>query len=62
MTFTISNLKSKGAYKDKIGLALLGTPNGGGTAYLLINYKTQLGVTKRPISVTVWKTVGDSIG
>lgn len=37
------------------GKALLGTPNGGGVAWILINHKAQLGI-KTISSVTIWKT------
>ena len=39
------------------GLALLGNPNGGGVAWVLINHKSQLG-RKTPVSVTAWTTSG----
>ncbi|KAJ5474130.1 hypothetical protein N7475_003696 [Penicillium sp. IBT 31633x] len=50
-TFKMEDKKDK----DKKGLALLGTPNGIGVAYFLIQHKKQLGV-RAPFQVTVWST------
>ncbi|KAJ5175657.1 uncharacterized protein N7482_001534 [Penicillium canariense] len=57
MVFDINQKKSGGVLINQNGLALLGTPNGGGAAWLLINHKQQLG-KKTPISVTAWTTSG----
>ena len=39
------------------GQAILGTPNGSGVAYFLIDHKPELGV-RVPTKVTVFKTIG----
>lgn len=57
-TFDINQKKSKGVLIHQNGLALLGTPNGSGAAWLLINHKQQLGEKKAPVSVIAWTTVG----
>ncbi|KAJ5810577.1 uncharacterized protein N7503_002795 [Penicillium pulvis] len=58
MSFDINQKKKGGVLVNQNGLALLGTPNGGGAAWLLINHKQQLGVRKAPVSVTAWTTPG----
>jgi hypothetical protein len=57
-SFDINQKKKSGVLIDQNGLALLGTPNGGGAAWLLINHKQQLGARKAPVSVTAWTTTG----
>ncbi|PYI34204.1 hypothetical protein BP00DRAFT_466920 [Aspergillus indologenus CBS 114.80] len=65
-TFKISSKQTKsGEYINREGLALLGTPNGGGIGWLLINHKQQFmdgKKTKRPVQVTVWRTTDHSDG
>ncbi|GLA27018.1 hypothetical protein CBS147346_9370 [Aspergillus niger] len=56
-TFDINQKKKGGVLENQNGLALLGTPNGGGAAWLLINHKQQLS-RKMPVSVTAWTTSG----
>ncbi|KAJ5632141.1 hypothetical protein N7490_008480 [Penicillium lividum] len=57
-SFDINQKKKSGVLINQNGLALLGTPNGGGAAWILINHKQQLGARKAPVSVTVWTTPG----
>ncbi|KAJ5565315.1 hypothetical protein N7513_001557 [Penicillium frequentans] len=57
-SFDINQKKKSGVLINQNGLALLGTPNGGGAAWLLINHKQQLGARKAPVSVTAWTTPG----
>ncbi|GKZ29769.1 hypothetical protein AbraIFM66950_006399 [Aspergillus brasiliensis] len=57
-TFDINQKKKGGTLINQNGLALLGTPNGGGAAWLLINHKQQLG-NKTPVSVIAWTTEGE---
>ncbi|PTU21961.1 hypothetical protein P175DRAFT_0436220, partial [Aspergillus ochraceoroseus IBT 24754] len=56
-SFDINQKKRGGVLLNQNGLALLGTPNGGGGAWLLINHKGSLG-KKYPVSVTAWTTTG----